>query len=57
MARPRVLAASDAAELIPDGAIVTVLPLLLALALNGWHWAQLRALASRSAPLEAIPEL
>ena len=38
-------------------AIVTVLPLILALALNGWHWAQLRALASRSAPLEAIPEL
>jgi hypothetical protein len=38
-------------------AITTVLPLLLALALNGWHWAQLRALASQSAPLEAIPEL
>ena len=37
-------------------AIVTVLPLLLALALNGWHWAQLQALAYRTAPLEAIPE-
>jgi uncharacterized membrane protein YbhN (UPF0104 family) len=38
-------------------AIVTVLPLLLALAFNGWHWAQLRALAYRSAPVEAISEL
>jgi uncharacterized membrane protein YbhN (UPF0104 family) len=38
-------------------AIVTVLPLTLALALNGWHWAELRALASRPAPAEAIPEL
>jgi uncharacterized membrane protein YbhN (UPF0104 family) len=38
-------------------AIITVLPLLLALALNGWHWAELRALAYRTAPIEAIPEL
>jgi len=37
-------------------AIVTVLPLILALALNGWHWADLRALASRPASREAIPE-
>jgi uncharacterized membrane protein YbhN (UPF0104 family) len=37
-------------------AIITVFPLMLALALNGWHWAELRALANRPALSEAIPE-
>jgi len=37
-------------------AIVTVLPLVLALAVNGWHWAELRSLAFRPAPREVLPE-
>jgi uncharacterized membrane protein YbhN (UPF0104 family) len=37
-------------------AIVSIVPLILALALNGWHWAELRALAYRPAPREAITE-
>jgi uncharacterized protein (TIRG00374 family) len=37
-------------------AIVTVVPLVLALAFNGWHWAELRSLGFRPTPREAISE-
>src|SRR5262249_17827153 len=37
-------------------AVFTVVPLILVLALHGWHWADLRAWAARPVAREAVSE-